>query len=103
MIYQLSKHQFEILHRMANISEEEPLLTVVFPVANDDEDLRRNLLEARDSAQDLEGLGFLRYDDEDLIKIASEVALKLERPVRVYTLTKVGRMMFHRSEYRAKN
>lgn len=105
MIYQLNEYQERVLGNMADIaaSGEEAIVTLIFPAESDDEKLRKAIIEQRDELQDLEGLGFLRYDEERLIKIASEVAMKLGRSVRVYTITPIGVTMFRDYGNRPKN
>lgn len=105
MIYQLNEYQTNLLNRMADTAAEgeEPLTTFVYPLASDEESVRKAITEQRDELQDLEGLGFLRYDEERLIRIAGEVGMKLGRSVRVYTITPIGITMFREYGKRPTN
>jgi hypothetical protein len=102
VIYQLNKYQAATLHRMANY-ESQQLITVVSPISEDSEATIKSLTEQKNDVLDLHGLGLLRDDDEELLQIASAVSLKLERPVRVFTITPIGRSMFHDTGKRPLN
>lgn len=103
MIYQLTEDQYSSLYRMANMDEEVPMLTVVSPIRDDDDPMRKALIASREEAFDLQGLGLIRNDDENLLKIAQAVGERLGRSTRVYTLTPLGFKMFHGSKNRSIN
>lgn len=102
-IYQLNKRQYEVLTRMANLDEELPLYTVISPSPLDEDALRTELVKERESALDLQVLGFIRDDEEKLLQIAAAVSEKVDRATKVYTITPLGYTMFHNNARRSVN
>ena len=98
-MYQLNKYQADVLNHMASY-DGDPIVTVLAPADDDDEERKKTLIEVKKEMQDLHDLGFIRDDSEDLIQISTSLSTKLGRPVKVYTISPLGRNMFKGSTNR---
>lgn len=92
-MYELNKFQAEVLDRMAN-DEGGHVLTTVEPEESDSEEIKKSLTKQIQWTHDLVGLGFVDDQEESLLQIAQAASLRTNRTLHVYSLTKVGRILF---------
>lgn len=92
-IYQLTKFQFESLHKAANT--KNPLMVVSEVIDTDDEKASGILRSRLEDAADLVGMGLMEDLTSEHIETVNSYKLKLGRGVRFYAITEVGFDMFN--------